>query len=510
MQAGDLQGAETELKKVTVLAPQIPEPYYLLAKISMATGRFEGAESLLLRAIRLKPDFAEAQHTLGGIYLQRKDYVRARDAFEQTLRLKPGYALAHANLGVTLVGLKQSKQAIEHFQTAIKLAPQASPALFLACYELASLYYAQGNYLAALSHFEQARPLNPSHPELLLSLADLYLKLNRSTQAASVLKEIEAIASEKPPLRIPLGLLLTHNGRYAEAVEQLEAARKSASSFEVLYGLGTAYVELKRYAEAVTALSEALQIRPDHAPAYFLQGQAFARQGDRRAVESLRQAVVLDSSQDSAWEALAEQLFQGRASPEVIRSFQGYVEKYPEKPLAHLLLGEAWLHQQRLTEALAEFKRAAALDSKLARAHVSLGFVYMELAEPERARQSFQEALRVDPDHVLANFYLADLLSQTEDVRPALELLDRTIELRPDYVDAYFERGKLYLRRMQFQKAIADLLKVVDLKPDKAQTYYVLGKAYQGCGKRDEANQAYQRFASLKERPSEKAKTAKD
>jgi len=85
-----------------------------------------------------------------------------------------------------------------------------------------------------------------------------------------------------------------------------------------------------------------------------------------------------------------------------------------------------------------------------------------------------------------------------------LELLDRTIELRPDYVDAYFERGKLYLRRMQFQKAIADLLKVVDLKPDKAQTYYVLGKAYQGWGKTDEANQAYERFASLKERPSRK------
>ena len=143
LQRGDLQDAERELNQVTTLAPKLPEPYYLLAKVSIARGLVDGAEPLLLKAIQLKPDFAEAHHILGGIYLQRKDYARARDAFEKTLRWNPGYALAHVNLGATFVGLKQSTQAIKHFQTAIQLAPQASPTLFLASYELGSLYYAQ-------------------------------------------------------------------------------------------------------------------------------------------------------------------------------------------------------------------------------------------------------------------------------------------------------------------------------------------------------------------------------
>src|SRR5438552_3692706 len=89
LQRGDLQDAERELKQVTTLAPQLPEPYYLLAKVSVARGILDGAESLLIKAIQLKPDFAEAHHTLGGIYLQRKDYARARDAFEKTLRWNP-------------------------------------------------------------------------------------------------------------------------------------------------------------------------------------------------------------------------------------------------------------------------------------------------------------------------------------------------------------------------------------------------------------------------------------
>jgi len=500
LQKGDLQAAERELKKAITLAPQIPEPYYLLAKVSIARGDWVGAEVLLLKAIQRKPDFAQAHHTLGGIYLQRQDYGLARNAFEQTLRWNPGYPLAHVNLGITLIGLNQSKQAIEHFQTAIKLSPEASPSRLLASYELASFYYRQRDYVRALPYFEQARPLNPSHPELLLSLADVYLKLNRAVEATSVLRETEAIASANSRLHVPLGLLLIENGLYSEGAKQLEAARKSQTSpsFETLYGLGRAYGELKRYLEAVTVLTEALQIRPDHARAYFLQGQAYAQLGDPRAAESLQQAVVLDASQDYAWEALAEQLFQGRASPEVLSSFQGYVKKFPEKPLAHLLLGEAWLHQQRLTEALAQFQQALALDSTLARAHVSLGFVYMELAEPEKARQSFQEALRRDPDHVLANFYLADFLSRSEDIQPALELLNRTIELKPEYPDAYFARGKLYLRRQQFREAVDDLLKVAELRPERAQAHYVLGRAYQGWGKKDKADLAYQRFAELR------------
>jgi len=502
MQRGELQAAEQELKQVTTLAPQIPEPYYLLAKISIARGSLDQGESLLLRALQLKPDFAEAQQTLGGIYLQRNDYVRARSAFEHTLRLKPGYAVAHVNLGLAFIGLKQSTQAIAELKTAIELAPQASATLFRACYQLGALYYGQGDYRSAISPFERARPLNPTHPELLLSLADIYLKLNRLAEATSVLKEVERIASATPALRAPLGLLLAQNGRYEEAAQQLETAQKSTASFEVFYGLGTVYIELKRYSEAVTAFSEALRIQPNHARTHFLKGQAHAAQGDPRAVESLRRAVVLDPSQDPAWEALAEQLFRARASPEVLSLFQGYAERFPQKPMAHLLLGEAWVHRQRLTEALAEFKQAVALDSTLARAHVSVGFVYMELGQQENARQSFQEALRADPDQVLASFYMADLLSHAEDIEPALELLNRTIELKPEYVDAYFERGKLYLRQSQFQKAVADLLKVIALKPDRAQAYYVLGRAYQGWGKRDEANQAYQRFAELKEKLS--------
>jgi Tfp pilus assembly protein PilF len=67
MQAGDLQGAETELNQVTLLAPQIPEPYYLLAKISMATGRLEGAES--------EESICSVRTTYGLGKLSKKPYV---------------------------------------------------------------------------------------------------------------------------------------------------------------------------------------------------------------------------------------------------------------------------------------------------------------------------------------------------------------------------------------------------------------------------------------------------
>ena len=105
---GNLDAAERELDQVIALAPGIPEPYYLQAKISAAKNRLDRAEELLQTAIRLKPDFVEAHHTLGIVLLEQKRYQLALNSLERATGLRLDYALAHLNMGNAYLGLGRS------------------------------------------------------------------------------------------------------------------------------------------------------------------------------------------------------------------------------------------------------------------------------------------------------------------------------------------------------------------------------------------------------------------
>jgi len=86
-QAGNLEKAETEFQHIVTLAPQVPEPYYFLAKIAASRNALSQAETLLKKALRLKPDFVEAHHTLGVLCMQQKKVELARDSFLRAIQL---------------------------------------------------------------------------------------------------------------------------------------------------------------------------------------------------------------------------------------------------------------------------------------------------------------------------------------------------------------------------------------------------------------------------------------
>lgn len=137
--------------------------------------------------------------------------------------------------------------------------------------------------------------------------------------------------------------------------------------------LGAAYQEAGRLDEAAGAFDRALSLDPRYAPAHNGLGAVLRRQGQLdRAVAHLEEARRLSPDFDT-------------------------VEARSNLGVARYELGNAYLAQQRLAEAVEQFREAVRLSPRMVEAHNELGIALGSLGRFDEAIEAFGAALRIDP-----------------------------------------------------------------------------------------------------------------
>ena len=241
----------------------------------------ERAAGLLRTATELDPRYAAAWVSLGWAIQDRAEYLgltapseEALAAFRRALELRPSSAETYRGLAYTYLHLRRDDEALASALTALSLAP-GEPAAQQALARV--LFVAKGEFLEAARAYEAALALNPQGGWIALQLSHclaLAGELPRADAAARIAIRLqEESLSGKEGLRIVgAHVRLAHvhalAGRWAEALEELEAERRFLATVghalaaravvELNVRLGSALGRLGRGAEAHAALGEAL------------------------------------------------------------------------------------------------------------------------------------------------------------------------------------------------------------------------------------------------------------
>jgi tetratricopeptide (TPR) repeat protein len=97
--AGDLAGAEVELRAALTEDPSLPQVFKNLADLCYRSGRYDEAYDAYERAAKLQPDLGDDLYfKLGNLAYKRRDAARARASWQRATELNPGHQLARANL----------------------------------------------------------------------------------------------------------------------------------------------------------------------------------------------------------------------------------------------------------------------------------------------------------------------------------------------------------------------------------------------------------------------------
>lgn len=177
------------------------------------------AKAAIVNALQRDEKSAAAQVTMGVIKMQYDwDWAGAEQEFQRALALEPEYAPAHQLYGWYLV--------------------------------------AQGRFPDAQAEMKQALGTDPLNDFGLWGLGDSFYFARQYDQAVEQYRRAVSVAPKMYWSRLMLGSAYVQQGKFSEALVELQQARRLNDSPQVLAALGHAYATAGQRAEAQQVLAE--------------------------------------------------------------------------------------------------------------------------------------------------------------------------------------------------------------------------------------------------------------
>lgn len=172
-----------------------------------------------------------------------------------------------------------------------------------------------------------------------------HFRADRIPQAEKLYRRMLADEPENPQVLTMLGICRQRQQDADAALGYFrEASRHGDNEARCHFLLGRHLVEMGRYEEGREALSQAIALQPNHAPARTLLGFAWLREGDsERAVSELRAACRADPQYTPASTQLAAVLLEQGQLDEAEKLAGRAVQLQPDDPGAQSVMGRVLL-----------------------------------------------------------------------------------------------------------------------------------------------------------------------
>jgi tetratricopeptide (TPR) repeat protein len=220
-----------------------------------------------------------------------------------------------------------------------------------------------------------------------------------------------------------------------------------------------------------------------------LTGVAWNQVGYWRDTATLyAHAVAVTEGNFVAHHGLAAELLEAgepaRAEPHFVRA----IELKPKWASAHTGLGDARFAQDRVDDALVDYRRAVELAPRQPEGHLHLARALAAAGQPSRAEHHYRRSIELfeTPDP-RAHALLASLYAKTDQLARARNQYARAIELAPDYGEAHANLGFVQLRAQRYPAARESLVRALELGRDDAELHFGIGIAALEQGDHEQA-----------------------
>ncbi|HET9030417.1 MAG TPA: tetratricopeptide repeat protein [Candidatus Aquilonibacter sp.] len=320
----------------------------------IAAGKMDRAIKHLETYVAAHPFEPAPRRFLGDLYFRTGQLDRAKFQYQLLLRQNPGDKETHNRLGTVLAVENHVDDAIAQFNAALPGTESVD--------DLVSLHQRKGDLPAYERDVERMSHLYPTDPGIQGEVGQVYNAIHQPYAASVHFRR----ALDEDPTNLTalngLGLALMTMYDFAGAVKQFKACLKiDPTAFQCENNMAASYLESKQLGEAEIALDRAYQLAPERAETFVNRGYLADMQGDwKTAAAFYAQAIQMypylrESYIDLAL-AYEDHKMYALAQAALIKGLAAV----PDDGRLHFLLGKAYEAQGDHTEAVAQFKLAAA------------------------------------------------------------------------------------------------------------------------------------------------------
>ncbi|MCA1597399.1 MAG: tetratricopeptide repeat protein, partial [Chloroflexi bacterium] len=225
-------------------------------------------------AVNSAPNDFNLRMEAAGYYLQHGLFPQAVHDLQAAVHIRPKSGIATIALADALSAGGQQAQALETYRQAVDLTSGSA----LAYRGLGQLFVREGKLEDAQKAFEAGLKRNPGNPDIEIALGNLYLVLQKNSQAGAVLAPAARQRPEDAEVHYLLGLVDERNLHINAALKETQtAAALDPSLYEAWGSIGLYQAKLEHYSQARAALSRATRLAPHVARYHQLLGDAFVK-----------------------------------------------------------------------------------------------------------------------------------------------------------------------------------------------------------------------------------------
>ena len=181
------------------------------------------------------------------------------------IKKAPCKARTHDNLGLALAASGRTEEAISHYQTAIKI----NPSHYSAYCNLGAALAASGKTEEAILNYQTAIKINPNYDNAYYNLALVLKDQGQIEQAEKYFRETIHLNPYYPDAHNNLGIILeVYQKKYDEAIcHYYEELKIQPDNFGTHYNLGIALIKKGEREEAIKHFQKAILLKPNYEPA---------------------------------------------------------------------------------------------------------------------------------------------------------------------------------------------------------------------------------------------------
>jgi tetratricopeptide (TPR) repeat protein len=344
---------------------------------------------------------------------------------------------------------------------------KANPALVEPQAMLASVYYKQRNYSAAVPAFQKVIELDPKRAAAHLELGDIFYRMQKYPESIASLEQAVALDSSNKQALFTIGNAYDELRDFAKAAEAYERFLKlnPENAWNGYLKLGEDRLALGQFDQAVAALEQAAQSQPKDLKVNYTLAQAYQKAGQ------------LDKA-EAAFKLLAD------LNPTDATTYYSQIVK---------MYDEAGRNENAIEAA----KKVIELSPKSEIAVFNLGIMYQKLKRYDEAIATFRQAIQVKPDYDAAYYNIGLCYSWLKNYKESIDAFKNYVALVPDSADAWLNIGVGYMQLKQFEPALEPLKKAVEIRPDYGAALYNLAITYLNLKDNFSAREVYKSLANV-------------
>jgi tetratricopeptide (TPR) repeat protein len=314
------------------------------------------------------------------------------------------------------------------------------------------------------------------------------------------------------------GIALTHNGRFAEAIPHLQAARgRVPEEYAADFNLALCYVGIGEFQKAIPILAGLRTGAHESASVENLLSQAYAGNHEpKEAFEAFQKAAGLTPKDEKLYLLVAAAFLEKQEYSQGLKVVESGLKNLPQSPRLHYELGYVLWQLEEPLSAKPEFERAASLAP-----HSAIGF--LAAAQESSMLANFSEAVQIARTAIregAADYQLLALLGDAliqggaspgqPEFSEAMNALEKSISEHPRFASSQIALGRLLLQEGKVDTAVEHLELGRQLAPQNPTPCMLLATAYRKRGQLDQERAMLAMVAKLNEEKAQKRRSISD